>query len=100
MPGPELDRELVDNYWQGLRSNQEVNDQFCTDNLDPILQQQQQQHYGDVVEMSDGGHEKLIQRRPDLAPFMHSASPEIFGGADAASQPGFGHGYVLGKFAD
>lgn len=104
MPGPELDRELMDDYWQGVPSYQKGSGQFSTNTIDPILleqhqQQQQQQYHGDVVEMSDGGHDKLIQRRPDLAPFMHSAPLEIYGGVYDAPQPGFGHGYVLGKVA-
>lgn len=100
MPGPELDRELVDNYWQGMPSNQEGNGQLSTNNIDPILLEQQQQYHGGMVEMSGDGHEKLIQRRPDLAPFMDSAPLEIYGGAFDVPQPDFGHGYVLGKSAD
>lgn len=99
MPGPELNRELVDNYWQGVPPKQEGNGQFSTDNIDPILLEQQQQQHGGVVEMSHGGYDKLIQRRLDLAPFMDSAPHEIYAGAYAAPQPGFGHGHVLGKFA-
>lgn len=93
MPGPELDGELLNQYWEGYPPIQEGNGQSWPDNIDPRLLQQQEEYEG------DDGPSQLIQRRPDLAPFVGSAVPEIYGDGYAMPQPGFAHGYVPGKFA-
>lgn len=100
---PDSEYDLLVHYWEGNPPPMgKGNGQSWTDTIDPSLlkqqddQQHQHQHQQHQHE-GDDGPSKLIQRRPDLAPFVGSAGPEIYGGGYYAPQPGFAHGYVPGK---
>lgn len=86
MPAPELDRELLDKYWEGIPRGQEgiiqppaPRYEQAEQPLGRCEEQQQQQHYV-PVETSDNGHAELVQRRLDLAPFFGPSPAEIHGG--------------------
>ncbi|KAJ4388026.1 hypothetical protein N0V93_008631 [Gnomoniopsis smithogilvyi] len=95
MPGPEATRELLDKYWEANPPSQESSIQPFSYHTDPDQQQYQQQQYQKeqqhqhgAIEMNGHGHFKLVQRRPDLAPFLGNSPNGIYSYPPPEYHPG------------
>lgn len=105
MPGHELDKELLDKYWEAIPVGQEGITQPYARNTDRAQlpyhhhQQHQHQHQHAMADMSTDGHIKLVQRRLDLAPFLGPLPAELYSGHPQAPRPTADTESVFGKSA-